>query len=209
MITLFLIDDHSIVRLGLKKILSRFDDLKILSDFSSAAEALEQLKHTQPDVVLCDISLPEMDGIEFTKKAKNKHPDVKVIMLSSHKEEFYVLKAVEAKADGFLHKDVLENELLEAIKRVHQGGNFYSQDISQIIINSFVNGGDKPSIPQLSTREKEVLHFLVEGLSNKEIADKLFISSKTVDNHRANILKKLNLKNNVQLVRFAIEHKLV
>lgn len=209
MITLFLIDDHSIVRLGLKKILSRFDDLKILSDFSSAAEALEQLKYTQPDVVLCDISLPEMDGIEFTKKAKDKHPDMKVIMLSSHKEEFYVLKAVEAKADGFLHKDVLENELLEAIKRVHQGGSFYSQDISQIIINSFVNGGDKPSIPQLSTREKEVLHFLVEGLSNKEIADKLFISSKTVDNHRANILKKLNLKNNVQLVRFAIEHKLV
>lgn len=208
MITLYLIDDHSLVRLGLKKILSRFDDIKILSDFSSAAEALDQLDKVKPDLVLCDISLPEMDGIEFTKKAKNKHPDLKVIMLSSHKEEFYVLKAVEAKADGFLHKDVLENELIEAIKRVHQGGSFYSQDISQIIINSFVNG-DKPSIPQLSAREKEVLHFLVEGLSNKEIADKLFISSKTVDNHRANILKKLNLKNNVQLVRFALEHKLV
>ncbi|EAY27192.1 response regulator transcription factor [Microscilla marina] len=208
MITLYLIDDHALVRLGLKKILSRFDEIKILSDFSSAAEALEQLDHVKPDLVLCDISLPEMDGIEFTKKAKSKHPDLKVIMLSSHKEEFYVLKAVEAKADGFLHKDVLENELIEAIKRVNQGGNFYSQDISQIIINSFVNG-DKPSIPQLSAREKEVLHFLVEGLSNKEIADKLFISSKTVDNHRANILKKLNLKNNVQLVRFALEHKLV
>ncbi|WP_299463770.1 response regulator transcription factor [uncultured Microscilla sp.] len=208
MITLYLIDDHALVRLGLKKILSRFDEIKILSDFSSAAEALEQLDNVKPDLVLCDISLPEMDGIEFTKKAKSKHPDLKVIMLSSHKEEFYVLKAVEAKADGFLHKDVLENELIEAIKRVNQGGNFYSQDISQIIINSFVNG-DKPSIPQLSAREKEVLHFLVEGLSNKEIADKLFISSKTVDNHRANILKKLNLKNNVQLVRFALEHKLV
>lgn len=208
MITLYLIDDHALVRLGLKKILSRFDQIKILSDFSSAAEALKQLENVKPDLVLCDISLPEMDGIEFTKKAKAKHPDLKVIMLSSHKEEFYVLKAVEAKADGFLHKDVLENELLEAIQRVNQGGNFYSQDISQIIINSFVNG-DKPSIPQLSAREKEVLHFLVEGLSNKEIADKLFISSKTVDNHRANILKKLNLKNNVQLVRFALEHKLV
>lgn len=208
MITLYLIDDHALVRLGLKKILSRFNEIKILSDFSSAAEALEQLDNVKPDLVLCDISLPEMDGIEFTKKAKAKHPDLKVIMLSSHKEEFYVLKAVEAKADGFLHKDVLENELIEAIQRVNQGGNFYSQDISQIIINSFVNG-DKPSIPQLSAREKEVLHFLVEGLSNKEIADKLFISSKTVDNHRANILKKLNLKNNVQLVRFALEHKLV
>ncbi len=208
MITLYLIDDHALVRLGLKKILSRFDQIKILSDFSSAAEALKQLDNVKPDLVLCDISLPEMDGIEFTKKAKAKHPDLKVIMLSSHKEEFYVLKAVEAKADGFLHKDVLENELIEAIQRVNQGGNFYSQDISQIIINSFVNG-DKPSIPQLSAREKEVLHFLVEGLSNKEIADKLFISSKTVDNHRANILKKLNLKNNVQLVRFALEHKLV
>jgi DNA-binding NarL/FixJ family response regulator len=208
MITLYLIDDHALVRLGLKKILSRFDQIKILSDFSSAAEALKQLDSVKPDLVLCDISLPEMDGIEFTKKAKAKHPDLKVIMLSSHKEEFYVLKAVEAKADGFLHKDVLENELIEAIQRVNQGGNFYSQDISQIIINSFVNG-DKPSIPQLSAREKEVLHFLVEGLSNKEIADKLFISSKTVDNHRANILKKLNLKNNVQLVRFALEHKLV
>lgn len=208
MITLYLIDDHALVRLGLKKILSRFDQIKILSDFSSAAEALKQLDNVKPDLVLCDISLPEMDGIEFTKKAKAKHPDLKVIMLSSHKEEFYVLKAVEAKADGFLHKDVLENELIEAIQRVNQGGNFYSQDISQIIINSFVNG-DKPSIPQLSAREKEVLHFLVEGLSNKEIADKLFISSKTEDNHRANILKKLNLKNNVQLVRFALEHKLV
>lgn len=208
MITLFLIDDHSLVRLGLKKILSRFDEIEILADFSSAKEALDVLNKTRPDIVLCDISLPEMDGIEFTKKAKDKYPELKVIMLSSHKEEFYVLKSVEAKADGFLHKDVLENELIEAINRVHQGGSFYSQDISQIIINSFVNG-DKPSIPQLSTREKEVLHFLVEGLSNKEIADKLYISSKTVDNHRANILKKLNLKNNVQLVRFAIEHKLV
>jgi DNA-binding NarL/FixJ family response regulator len=208
MITLYLIDDHALVRLGLKKILSRFDQIKILSDFSSAAEALKQLDSVKPDLVLCDISLPEMDGIEFTKKAKAKHPDLKVFMMSSHKEEFYLLKAVEAKADGFLHKDVLENELIEAIQRVNQGGNFYSQDISQIIINSFVNG-DKPSIPQLSAREKEVLHFLVEGLSNKEIADKLFISSKTVDNHRANILKKLNLKNNVQLVRFALEHKLV
>jgi len=208
MITLFLIDDHSLVRLGLSKILSRFDDIHILADFSSATEALAALNQNQPDIVLCDISLPEMDGIEFTKKAKDKYPNLKVIMLSSHKEEFYVLKSVEAKADGFLHKDVLENELIEAINRVHQGGSFYSQDISQIIINSFVNG-DKPSIPQLSAREKEVLHFLVEGLSNKEIADKLYISSKTVDNHRANILKKLNLKNNVQLVRFAIEHKLV
>ncbi|OJJ17066.1 hypothetical protein BKI52_30595 [marine bacterium AO1-C] len=208
MITLFLIDDHSLVRLGLSKILSRFDDIKILADFSSATEALAALGQNQPDIVLCDISLPEMDGIEFTKRAKDKYPNLKVIMLSSHKEEFYVLKSVEAKADGFLHKDVLENELIEAINRVHQGGSFYSQDISQIIINSFVNG-DKPSIPQLSAREKEVLHFLVEGLSNKEIADKLYISSKTVDNHRANILKKLNLKNNVQLVRFAIEHKLV
>ncbi|HAS42925.1 MAG TPA: DNA-binding response regulator [Microscillaceae bacterium] len=208
MITLFLIDDHSLVRLGLSKILSRFDEIKILADFSSATEALAALSQNQPDIVLCDISLPEMDGIEFTKKAKDKYPNLKVIMLSSHKEEFYVLKSVEAKADGFLHKDVLENELIEAINRVHQGGSFYSQDISQIIINSFVNG-DKPSIPQLSAREKEVLHFLVEGLSNKEIADKLYISSKTVDNHRANILKKLNLKNNVQLVRFAIEHKLV
>ncbi len=208
MITLFLIDDHALVRLGLSKILSRFENIKILADFSSATEALATLNQNQPDIVLCDISLPEMDGIEFTKKAKDKYPELKVIMLSSHKEEFYVLKSVEAKADGFLHKDVLENELIEAINRVHQGGSFYSQDISQIIINSFVNG-DKPSIPQLSAREKEVLHFLVEGLSNKEIADKLYISSKTVDNHRANILKKLNLKNNVQLVRFAIEHKLV
>ncbi|MCS6821411.1 MAG: response regulator transcription factor [Microscillaceae bacterium] len=201
-----LLDDHAIVRLGIKQILSRFEGIRVIADFGTTQELLNQMATLQPDLVLCDITMPDISGIDFTKKVKKEYPNVKVLILSTHKEEFHVLKAVEANADGFLHKDVLETELYDAIKRVMNGEKYYSQSVSQIIIQNMMN---KNASYNLSAREREVLEMLVKGYSHKEIAEKLFISSKTVDNHRANILRKLNLRNNADLVRFSLENKLV
>ncbi|NJO01487.1 MAG: response regulator transcription factor [Bacteroidia bacterium] len=161
-------------------------------------------------MIICDINLPEIDGIELTQQIKLQYPQVKVIILSMHDDRHYILRAVEAQVDGYLHKDIFEQELIEGIKTVYQGEKYFSKGISQIIINTLFNKESEADNPyELTAREREVLKLITDGYKNREIADKLFISTKTVDKHRANLLQKLNVRNTAELVKFAIQKQLV
>ena len=212
MITFFIIEDHTIVRQGLKQLLAKYSEMKVLEEFGTPERVLEALAIQQPDIVLCDINLPEMDGLSLTEKIKHRFPGLKVIILTMHQKEFYVLKAFDAGADGYFHKDTEENELIMGIKKVYNGQKYFCQSVSQILINRLLdtkNTAGKNLLPTLTFREKEVLEQVVAGLGNREIGDKLCISTRTVENHRANILRKFGLKNTVELVKFAIENSLV
>lgn len=212
MINLVLIDDHAILREGLKQLISNNADMHMLWEGSSAKELLQVLSKQKRkiDILLCDINLENENGIELTYRVKQLYPMIKVIILTMHKEEFYVLKAIEASADGYLHKDILEKELIEGIKRVHAGEKYYSQSISQVVINKLMyRQTGKNGLPSLTSRESEILALIVKGNNNREISKALHISVRTVGNHRANILRKFGLKNTAELVRFAIEHQLL
>lgn len=212
MITFFIVEDHTIVRQGLKQLLAKYSDMKVLAEFGTPNNILDALAKQRPDIVICDINLPGMDGLSLTEKIKQKYPDQRVIILTMHQKEFYVLKAFDAGADGYFHKDTEESELIMGIKKIHNGQKYFCQSVSQILINRLLdtkNSSGKTLLPTLTFREKEVLEQVVAGLGNREIGDKLCISTRTVENHRANILRKFGLKNTVELVKFAIENSLV
>ncbi|WP_299464395.1 response regulator transcription factor [uncultured Microscilla sp.] len=213
MITFYIVEDHTIVRQGLKQLLAKYAEMKVLAEFGVPDQIMDNLaKGERPDIVLCDINLPGMDGLALTEKIKQKYPDQKVIILTMHQKEFYVLKAFDAGADGYFHKDTEESELIMGIKKIYNGQKYFCQSVSQILINRLLdtkNSSGKTLLPTLTFREKEVLEQVVAGLGNREIGDKLCISTRTVENHRANILRKFGLKNTVELVKFAIENSLV
>lgn len=212
MITFYIIEDHTIVRQGLKQLLAKYTEMKVLAEFGTPDNIMTSLAKQRPDIVLCDINLPGMDGLALTEKIKQKYPDQKIIILTMHQKEFYVLKAFDAGADGYFHKDTEESELIMGIKKINNGQKYFCQSVSQILINRLLdtkNSSGKTLLPTLTFREKEVLEQVVAGLGNREIGDKLCISTRTVENHRANILRKFGLKNTVELVKFAIENSLV
>ncbi|EAY31454.1 response regulator [Microscilla marina] len=213
MITFYIVEDHTIVRQGLKQLLAKYAEMKVLAEFGVPDQIMDNLaKGERPDIVLCDINLPGMDGLALTEKIKQKYPDQKIIILTMHQKEFYVLKAFDAGADGYFHKDTEESELIMGIKKIYNGQKYFCQSVSQILINRLLdtkNSSGKTLLPTLTFREKEVLEQVVAGLGNREIGDKLCISTRTVENHRANILRKFGLKNTVELVKFAIENSLV
>jgi two-component system, NarL family, response regulator NreC len=212
MIKVILIDDHTIIRIGLKKIFDNYPDFQIIGDFGLPLPTIQKLNDLQPDIILCDIAMPNVNGFEYIKKIKQQYPQLKIAVLTMYKEESYISQAIQVGVDGYFHKDVSEQNLTEGIQKICSGEKYYSQEISQVVINRLLNKSGEYTINPvdlLSPREIEVIRLLYDGLNNREIAEKLFISPKTVDNHRANILQKLDLKNNVQLVKFAIEHKLV
>ncbi len=209
-IKILLVEDHAIVREGIKGLISQQEDIKVVAECADAEETLTVLQTVTPDLILCDINLPDMDGIDLIVQIKKKYPSIKIIILSSHTEEYFVLKALEVNADGYLHKNILKKELVESIKKVCKGEKYFSQAVSQTIINNmFHKKTSSQSITTFTQREKEILKLITEGMSNKAIADKLFISVKTVETHRTNLLKKAEVKNTAELVKFAIINKLV
>lgn len=212
-IKLFLVDDHSIVRDGLKSLLIDEDDISIIGEASNADELFSLLNKKMPNIILLDISLPNISGIEITKKLKVDYPQISVLILSMHTDEDFVINAIKAGAKGYLPKNSKRDELINAIKIVSSGGDYYSNEISSIVAKKFIqdvkNQSGKSGIKLLTEREKEILKLVVEGSSNKEIADKLYISIRTVETHKNNILQKLELKSTVELVKFAIKNKII
>ncbi|MDN5203814.1 response regulator transcription factor [Fulvivirgaceae bacterium BMA10] len=199
MINIALIDDHKLIRSGIKKLLSTYEDLNVIDEYGNYNEALENFNN-KVDVWLIDISLGDGNGIDLLKKWRNRRKDIRVIFLSVHKESYYVIKALETGANGYLYKDVSVEEIITAIKRVYQGKNYYSNEISEILINNLHNDS-KWNLPKLTSRETEILNFIVGGFSTKEIANELSVSPRTVDSHRTNILDKFGFKNTTQMVR--------
>jgi DNA-binding NarL/FixJ family response regulator len=209
-IQVVLVDDHTLFRNGLKMLLNNLDYIEVQAEASDGEEFLNKLPNLQPDVVLMDISMPKMDGIEATHKALEINPQLKILALSMFGEEDYYYKMINAGARGFLLKNSEINEVSEAITKVYKGDSYFSQELLYNVIKNINTQKEIETVTtNLSKREHQVLEQICLGLSNQEIADVLFISKRTVDKHRANLLSKTNSKNTANLIMYSVRHKLI
>jgi len=205
-----LVDDHKLFRKGLRMLIETLDRFEVVGEASTGNEFLGLLGSTIPDVVMLDIAMPEMDGIEAARRALAKYPDLKIITLSMFGEQDYYFKMVDAGVRGFLLKNSDVTEVRMALETVVEGGNYFSHELLMNLVNSLKNAPEEltPDSP-LSDREKEIILLICKGLSTQEIADDLCLSKRTVDSHRANILAKTGCRNTASLVIYAIRQKLV
>lgn len=208
-IRIIIVDDHQLFRNGLKILLNAIPEFEVTGEASNGEEFLKILRDTRAEIALMDINMPEMDGIEATRKGFKICPDLDIIALSMYGEEEYYNKMVDAGAKGFVLKDSDISEVKEAILTVRKGGSYFSQELLYHVIQKIKHRENESKSANLSKREKEILLKICEGLSNQEIAETLFISKRTVDKHRANLLGKTNSKNTASLILFAIKNKLI
>ncbi len=212
-IRILLADDHSIVRRGLQYLLERSPDLEVVGEAADGREAVKLATELSPDVVVMDIAMPQLNGIEATAQIVKRSPKTGVVILSMYSDEEYILRALTAGAKGYLLKDSAESDLLRAVEAVAQGKTFFSPAIAQALLEDYVRmlqqRGLKDSYDLLTDREKEILQLLAEGKSNKEVAALLNLSVYTVETHRANLMQKLNLHNTAELVLYAVRKKIV
>ena len=207
-IKILLADDHTIVRQGLKLILSSHADLQVIGEAANGREVLELAEKLKPDVVLMDVAMPELNGIEATRRLASVSPRTKVLVLSMHKEAVYVREILKAGARGYILKDAIDTELISAIQSVARGDGYISPAISGTLLSDYRQNITNP-LDLLSSREREVLQLIAEGKTNKEVATGLNLSVYTVDSHRGKIMEKLNLHSTGELVRFAMKQGLV
>ena len=203
-----LADDHVMFRQGIKRIIEESENLKIVGEVGSGLELLELLKNGSVDMVILDISMPEMRGIEATREAKIVCPDVKILILTMHKNTEYVQHAIKAGADGYMIKEDSDTELVTAINKVLQGDRYISHALTLELADDFLRKGRKDfkqPFDTLTIREREVLKLIAEGKSSKGVAELLFISPRTAEHHRANIRKKLGIKSTADLTKHAIK----
>ena len=209
---IYIVDDHKLFREGLKLLLSNQEFVRHIYEASNGKEFIENLSFVDCDIVLMDIEMPEMNGIEATGAALRVKPGLKVIVLSMYGDEQYYYKMVDAGVKGFVLKNSGIEKVIEAIHRVAAGENYFSEELLVNILNHMREGGKpEPEVPdnEISGRELEILYHVCLGLSNQEIADKLFISKRTVDKHRANLLSKTGCRNTAALVMYAIKNKMI
>lgn len=210
MIKIALVDDHQIIRDGIKKLLAEEEDITVVAEAAGVKEALQVLEKYRIDLLITDISMPNGSGFELIK-AIAAQKDLKVMILSMHTEEAYVKRAIEMGVSGYLTKDTSRVELIRAIHAICAGETYFSDAVSRVMMNTMVkkarhaNAFNKPSETKLTAREKEIIRYILDGLSSPEIAEKLFISHRTVENHRANIMNKLKVRNTIELVRKVLE----
>lgn len=205
-----IVDDHTLFRNGLRILINTMEDYQVVGEASNGKQFLDLLETDVPDLVLLDINMPVMDGIEAATLAQKSYPDLKIITLSMYGEEDYYYKMVNAGVKGFVLKNSDIKEVKTALDVVYDGGSFFSSELLQNLVNSLKSSSKSKEIhAELSEREMEILILICQGLSNQEIGDKLFISKRTVDKHRANILEKSESKNTAQLVVYAIKNRLV
>ncbi len=203
-----LADDHAMFRQGIRRILEDLPGVKILGEAKDGLELLNLLKTTKPHLVILDISMPHLRGVEAAREIKTLHPGTKILMLTMHKESEYLYFAIKAGVDGFLVKEDADSELLLALEAIRQGKMYISpllsEQLPELLAQQHRRKGVKVSEP-LTDREKQILKLTAEGRSSKEIGELLFISTRTVQNHRANIMRKLNLKKTTDLVKYAVQ----
>jgi DNA-binding NarL/FixJ family response regulator len=210
-IKLVIVDDHGLFRNGLKLLLNTTQLVQVVGEASNGVEFLDMLKTGIPDIVLMDIDMPVMDGIEATRRAIALYPDLKIITLSMFGEDEYYYQMIDAGVKGFLLKNSDISELKQAIQQVYAGKTYFSEELLLNMLRNIktVSVTEKPGEVSLSDREIEVLQQICKGLSNQEIADMLHISKRTVDKHRANLLEKTNCRNTASLVMYALKNKLI
>jgi DNA-binding NarL/FixJ family response regulator len=214
-IKIVLADDHVLVRNGIKSLLEDEDNILVVDEASNGLEAVEVVKKNTPHLLIVDIRMPKMNGIEVVKEIKTNFNDVKCLVLSMHDSEEYVLKSVDAGADGYLLKGSSKVEFLKAINAIASGEKYFSGDVSSIIINNLTKTKNSPkkieeeNTFKLTKREKQILHLILEGKSNKEVALELDVSKRTTEVHRFNLMKKLEVKNLIELSKKAAKYNLI
>jgi len=212
-IKLLVADDHKIFRQGIKKLLEEEPDLQVVGEAADGREAVKKATELKPDMVLMDIAMAKLNGLEATRQIKKSLPRTKVVMLTMHKNEEYVLQSFQAGASGYILKEGAVEELVSAIRSIHQDKSFLSPAISKTLIDAYLRkmetGKIETPFDLLTDREREVLQLIAEGYTNREVAKALFISVKTVEAHRAHIMQKLNIHEVAKLVKYAIQKGLV
>lgn len=209
-IKIMVVDDHAILREGIRALLSLEDDIEIVGEASEGNQAVEKARELNPDVVIMDIAMPGMDGLEATRRMKKKTPKLKVLVLTQHDNKEYILSTIKAGAAGYVPKRALGSELVTAIRAVHKGESFLYPSAATALIEEYrqQTAGEDP-YDSLTAREREILKLIADGHTSRKIADMLFLSLKTVLGHRTRIMEKLNIHNRTELIKFAMRKGLV
>jgi DNA-binding NarL/FixJ family response regulator len=202
-----IVDDHPLFMIGTRMAMMPFYDLNIIRTFSSGKQFLESISDFMPDIVLLDIVMPEMNGLQVSERLKSDYPDVKILILSAETEEDTVLKAVEIGVNGFISKSSHPNEIHNAIETIVDGANYYGCDIALILKEVAAN--KKVQDDMFSERELEIIRYCADGMMSKEIAEKLCISSRTVEGHKFNIFRKMGISNTAELIKYSIKNGIV
>jgi DNA-binding NarL/FixJ family response regulator len=208
---ILLADDHVMFRRGVRSMIQKIHNVEVVGEAGDGLQLLELLKDIRPHLVIMDISMPNLRGLEATREIKTLDPGIKVLILTMHKEPEYLYHALTAGAEGYLLKEDADGELISAIETLRQGGTFISSlmsaQMADIFVDKFRSGGVPLALPEepLTVREREIVKLIAEGKSSKEIGELLFISSRTVQHHRANIMRKLNVKKTADLVKYALQ----
>lgn len=210
MINAIICDDHKIVREGLSKIFSSFPDINIMADdIASGEELLQRLRKVQPDIIVLDVSLPGRSGLEVLKQVKIFYPEIKVLVLSMYPEDQFAIRMLKAGASGYLHKDSAPELLIEAIRTIHEGGEYLSPQITKLLYREMNNKNQDLPHKLLSDREFEVFLAIGEGKPNNQIASQLSLSAKTISTYRSRILSKMNMENNSEMIKYILLHNLL
>jgi DNA-binding NarL/FixJ family response regulator len=207
-----LADDHKIVRDGIKTMLESQPEIDVVVEASNGNEILEKLENKLVDLVIMDISMPEKDGIQATKELKEKHPNIKVLALTMSNDDLHIRQMIQAGASGYIMKSAGRKDLKDAIETIMNGKHYFSDEATQSIMMDLVKGKGKSTAMDavhITDRELEILELIVQEFTNQEIAEKLFISSRTVDAHRRNLLQKTGARNTAGLVKYAFQHNLI
>ncbi|MBW6481706.1 MAG: response regulator transcription factor [Vicingaceae bacterium] len=213
-INVFIVDDHALIREGYKLILKKYkSEINLVGEASNGIEALEFLEtNNNVDVVLLDITMPDMDGFELSKIIIEKYPLIKILVLTMHNDEPYIFKMISLGIHGYILKDTTHTELFIAIKTIHEGKKFYSNEVSSMMLNRLLRKNEttkKEEILELTSKEVEILTLVVQGLTSTEIAEKLQTSNRTIEAHRRSVMKKIDVRNTAELVSYALKNNLV
>lgn len=208
-IKVLMVDDHALMRDGIRALLSLSDDMEIIGEAADGWEALEKVQELSPDVVVMDIAMPNMDGLEATRRIKKKHPKVKVLVLTQYDNQEYILSAIKAGTDGYVPKKAAGSELASAIRAIYRGDSFLYPSAAAALIKDYLRQVVEEPYDRLTGREREILKLIAEGHTSREIAEMLFISLKTVLGHRTKIMQKLDIHNRTELIKYAMHKGLV
>ena len=206
---ILLADDHTIMRDGVRALLSLQDDIQIVGEASEGRETIEKVRELEPDIVVMDIAMPGMDGLEATRRIKSKYPKVKVLILTQYNNREYILSAIKAGAAGYVPKRALGSDLISALSAIHRGESFLYPSAAAALIEDYRQQAEVEPYDRLTAREREILKLIAEGHTSREIAGMLFISLKTVQGHRAKIMEKLDIHNRTELIKYAMRKGLV
>ncbi|WP_431027255.1 response regulator [Lysinibacillus sp. LZ02] len=210
MMKVLLVDDHVLIRKGITLLLEQYHNIEVVGEASDGEECFQLIYQMKPDVILLDISIPNgMDGLAVTQKVKKDFPTIKIVILTMHNEIAYVQRAIDMDADGYILKNSKGNQVYEAIRAVYGGRTYYDVGIPEEQLEKLFKRKGKNNADILSNREQEIVRLTILGYTNLQIADKLFISSKTVENHKSNIMQKLNLKSKAELIQYGITNKYI